>query len=192
MIPDITGNGWNATLYNNAFASKGVLTLDGTGQYAEFPKEILSNFSEFTITCWVNVPVFSPMARIWDFGEDEGNYIALIASNDFTGIPVFEARFDYEEVQRIELSQAIPQNKWVHLAVSLNEFNISIYLDSLLVASQYITFTPSNFSNATQNWLGKSQNPNDTYFNGSIADFHIHDRPLLVEQILAESQGIFW
>ena len=185
----MTGNGWDLTLHNDAFASKGVLTLDGNDQYAEFPSGILSNLTEFTIMCWVNIPQFSSMARIWNFGEDEGNFISLAASNGSTGIPVFEARIDYEEVQRIEISQSIQKDKWVHLAVTFNGSKVSIYIDAKLVASGDCSVTPSNFSNATQNWIGRSHNSSDPYLVGGIVDFHIHYRSLLVEQIATFSNG---
>ena len=186
-----TESGWSATLVNGAFAANGVLTLNGSNQFLEFPSGILSSLREYTIACWVNVAAVSYEARIWDFGEDEGNYICFKASQENSGIPAFEARMNYSDKQGISLSHAIPLNKWTHIAISFRQNQVMIYFNGTLNASGPCSIRPSDFAIASRNWIGRSKYRGDSYFTGSISDLRVFERALAAEEVLAISLGNF-
>lgn len=140
--------------------------------------------------CWVYIDKISYSAKIWDFGNDEGNYMSLSASQGSNGIPAFNARINYGEAQYISLPQAIPIRQWIHTTVAFNESHVSLYFNWKLVGSRSLTFRPSDFRKATRNWIGRSQHWIDAGFFGSIIDFYIYERALTLDQILKISKGI--
>jgi len=52
------------------------------------------------------------------------------------------------------------------------------------VGSGATTLLPKDMGVTTQNWLGRSQWPDDAFFIGSIDDFRIYSRPLSEGEVL--------
>ena len=138
--------------------------------------------------CWVNIQKITYSARIWDFGDDEGNYIFFAASLENTGIPGFEGRILSGTKERISLAQAIPLNNWIHTAVTFNKSHVSIYINWLLVASKSCEVSPASFRKATRNWIGRSQYWFHVTFVARIVDFRFYERGLTAGELLEISK----
>jgi hypothetical protein len=69
---------------------------------------------------------------------------------------------------------------WHHVAVVIDNatMNMALYLDGEVVASDSTTVLPKDLGNTTQNWLGRSEWPNDGYFGGLLDEFRIYSRAL--------------
>ena len=132
---------------------------------------------------------FRNWARIWDFGDNEGNYISLAASKDITGIPIFIARKNHGNLQAFEIPNAIPLKRWIHTAVTFSESSLSIFLNWKLVGTRTFTVSPSDFRKDTRNWIGRAQYWDDGGFFGKIIDFQVYERALSIEQIVKVSRG---
>ena len=187
----MTGHGWDLTLINGAFASKGVLMLNGNSQYAEFPSGLLLGLNAYTISCWVNISAIAYWARIWDFGRGQNNHIIFAESETTTGVPTFQARINGGKEQRISTSMVHPLNKWIHMAVSFDGAKVSIFINGKEDVSGPCSFKPADLGVTTQNWLGKSWWSADGYFTGSIADFRIYESALTADEVMKMySQGV--
>ena len=78
----------------------------------------------------------------------------------------------------------------MHVAVTLSGRVGTLYVNGVAVGTNpAMDFPPYQIGNTNQNWIGRSQFPNDPYLNGKIDDFQIYDGALNAEQIKALSEG---
>ena len=189
-VKDSTGHGWDVTLYNGAVAAYGVLTLDGNTQYAAFPSGLVSDLTEYTIMCKVNVADVYLNAIIWDFGMDSGTDIYLQASFEATDMAMFGGDLNDMNRQWFQI-ESIATNKWIHISICYKDGRVGAYIDGVQIASFNFPIIPTQFSSNPLNWIGRSIRDIFPYFFGSIADFRVYERALSAHEIQGISQGSF-
>jgi hypothetical protein len=176
---DSTGSGNDATLqagaqWGTGRKGGGALSLDGKGDHASLPADILAGASDFTISTWVFWNAASPWARVFDFGTGTGRYLTL-AQRSRSGLLRFAITVDgtYGE-QFVESTVAPPNGRWVHLAVTLSGQTATLYVDGLAAGvNTDMALTPAQVGPTPNNWIGRSQYVSDPGFNGRIDDFRI-------------------
>lgn len=172
--------GWSRSTYG------GAVSLNGKKAYVSLPAGVVSGLSDFTITTWVYLDETSRWSRIFDFGDDRGDWMCLTPDAD-DGKPRFMVAtvYNYNQ-QRIDSSADFPLKRWVHVAVSLSGSTGSLYLNGALVGSNpKIDFPPFRLGPTPRNWIGRSQFESDPYLDGKVTDFRIYDGALTPAEISA-------
>lgn len=156
--------------------------FDGTA-YAMLQNSV-ANLDEMTIAMWVNWGGSGNWQRVFDFGNDESQYMFFTPSNGS------QMRFvmnngDGEQVLTNGKKLA---TAWKHVAVTLKPLdngNVQavLYVDGENVAeSNEFTIKPSDIKPALC-YIGRSMFNSDPYFNGRLDDFRIYNYALTPEQI---------
>lgn len=159
----------------------GAIELDGAAGYAELPAGLLDGVGDFTIACFVRQKQIRSAARIFDFGTDSGNYIALMASASSQKLR-FGARFE-GGVEQVLDSVELPVDAWQHVAVTRAGTVVRVFVGGEETASRVVADLPSPLV-ATSNWLGRSHR-GDALLNAALDDFRVYDRALGPREIAA-------
>lgn len=165
-------------------ASSKALLLNGSSDYVSLPKGVMADMGDFTVSVWVNWEGGASQQRIFDFGNGDNAYAALILEPSrvrfaLTGTHDWGERCIYHY-------SALPAKQWVHVAVTLSGNTGALYINGLQKATEgNMPFAPFQMGNTPQNWLGRSQYSADPYFKGRLQDFRIYNGALNDLQIAA-------
>jgi hypothetical protein len=174
------------------------LYLDGANDHVDLPDGIISSLSAVTFEAWVNgfalngsFPIWWP--RVFDFGGG-GNYLFLAPSvyTDNLGTNTQFIRFAVSTNGIIAESPRLTARPWMldgfetHLAVTYDPVANSsqLYVNGVLADTGPARY-PLSIINDTNNWLGRSQYPGDTYFRGLFNEFRIYRTALEASDIAA-------
>jgi hypothetical protein len=177
------------TKWNEGKSGRAV-SFDGKAGHVTLPAGITAQLFDFTIAAWIRVDSEKAWARLFDFGDDRGNYLFL-SPRGGSGKPRFavSTTYGYNE-QAIDADSELPKREWAHLAVTLSGKTGTLYLNGTAVGTNpAIDFPPFQLGSTDRNWLGRSQFPNDPYLDGAIDDFRIYDGALTAVQIARLAGG---
>jgi hypothetical protein len=155
------------------------IELDGAVGYVMLPDDLLDGVSDFTIACFVQQKQERSAARIFDFGKDGSDYIALMASSSSQKLR-FGARFE-GGVEQVLDTVPLTVGAWEHVAVSRAGSVVRVYVGGVEVGSRVVPGLPETLS-TTSNWLGRSHR-GDAQLNAALDDFRIYDRALSASEI---------
>ncbi len=184
----------------------------GLAEHVSLPANVVSGLRDFTISLWIN-PAEYDRARlsdsrpnfdlstlnngtaIFDFGRPNPQYaepalarmyLTMRASND-TPVPRFAITTSGASgEQRLDAPQALPVDKWSHIAITRVGSTATLYVDGRPVASTpNMTLSPADLGETTGNWLGRCQFPqrNVSYLNAQLDEFQIFDRGLTQDEV---------
>jgi hypothetical protein len=191
------GNTMDSTINLNHSASCGTISyvtgkvgsqaiaLNGTNAFVQLPATVAS-YKEMTIATWVYWNGVTSWQRIFDFGNDQTQYMFLTPKTS-TG----QMRFAIKNggAEQILNATALPYLKWTHVAVTLNASGAHLYVNGLLVTeSNAVTISPFDFK-PILNYIGRSQFSTDPLFNGNIDDFRVYNYALSANEV-AQISGI--
>jgi hypothetical protein len=192
---DWSGNYNHGTLFNGPEwiygQVDGALQFDGINDYVDLPiGHLINTLNKSTLTIWANFtdPEGGILRPILNFGTDTTNYAYLSPRASTNGamhaaITVNETPYD------LDSTAGTLSTGWHHVAMISEPNNLSLYLDSRLVGTMTAEYTLSDLGVTTENWIGKPEWPNDSYFSGSLDDFRIYNRVLTQEEIVNVSRG---
>ncbi len=180
---DLSGNGYNATLYNAVTYSSlngGYLQLDGVGNYGTFTMAKIG--TTITVEVWAN---YSTLADIMLFGF---GYYDVYASTGGSGIIGFNTGAgDIYGVNIVNNLGVL--NQWTHFVFVMNTgsyANNKIYINGVsqtMVQIQGSNNSPNtNFNNGAGiigGWLGGGY-----LFNGYISTFRVYNKELTQAEVL--------
>ena len=180
---DLSGNGYNATLYNAVTYSSlngGYLQLDGVGNYGTFTMARIG--TTITVEVWAN---YSTLADIMLFGF---GYYDVYASTGGSGIIGFNTGAgDIYGVNIVNNLGVL--NQWTHFVFVMNTgsyVNNKIYINGVsqtMVQIQGSNNSPNtNFNNGAGiigGWLGGGY-----LFNGYISTFRVYNKELTQAEVL--------
>lgn len=154
--------------------------------FVSLPAGVVSGLSDFTISAWVNLDSSQAWSRLFDFGDDRGQYMFL-TPNRGDGMPRFEVTTVYGyNAQRIDGNTPIPTKRWVHVALTLAGHQATLYVDGVKVGENSgIDFPPFRLGATPRNWIGHSQFDADPGLAGKVDDFRIYDGALTSDEIAA-------
>ena len=198
---DSTYHGWNGTNVNSPAWTTGKLgnaiaLASSATNYVTLPTGVVSGLTDFTISCWVNLPSFANNTRIFDFGagssfsSTSGAYMFISPQySSSTGKMRFSITTSgYNNEQTILSSLALTTGTWAHVAITHSGSTGTLYLNGVLAGTNTsMTLCPSNLGNTTNNYIGRSQFSSDPYLDGSIDDFRIYTRALSASEIASMS-----
>ncbi|MFT3752835.1 MAG: RICIN domain-containing protein [Paludibacter sp.] len=170
-----TGNTQDSTLNLNHSAPFGgtsfvtgkigsqAIAMNGTNAFVQLPATV-ANSAEITIATWVYWNGITSWQRIFDFGNDQTQYMFLTPRSS-TG----QMRFCIKNggTEQILNVPVLPYVKWTHVAITLGSTGARVYVNGVLAAeSASITIRPSDFK-PVLNYIGRSQF-SDPLFNGVV------------------------
>ena len=163
----------------------GAIALNGTDAFVQLPA-VLANQEEITIASWVYWEGGAAWQRIFDFGNDQSEYMFLTPRSG-SGELRFVIKNGGEE--QILNGPALPAGEWSHLAVTLGASGAHMYVNGELVAeSEAVTISPLEFK-PVLNYIGRSQYP-DPLFNGNIDDFRVYNYALSASDIAQQAEAL--
>ncbi len=169
------------------------LQFDGRGDYVELSTgSLIGSLTNCTFAIWADSLPGGPWQRIFDFGNGTDVYMCLIPRVWFMDPMRFAITTDgvANEFQ-VTAPESIPTG-WHHVAVTINAEvgAVVLYLDGQNIASSSGSpLNPSDLGVTTNNWLGKSHDPDDGYYMGSLDDFRIYDYVLSPADIVRAMKG---
>ncbi len=164
------------------------IVLDGANSYVQLPANIAEG-GAFTFAAWVYWNGGNNWQRIFDFGNPStsqggtpSQYMFLTPSSG-SGLRFVIDSGSGEQV--LERSGALASGSWQHVAVTLSNNVVILYVNGAQVASSTsFSITPASFS-PIKNYLGKSQFAADPLFNGNLDEVEIADYAMTPAQISA-------
>lgn len=196
VITDASGNGYNATLKNQAYIDKmsdySVLNLGYDNGYLDMGDrigELICSLQDFTVSAIVCVDDFANLSSngnfIWSFSNS--NNIA----SDRNGCMFFSAKnqsfsitkTDFSEESTISVGAPMKKKTWTHVVYTQNGDNATIYMDGKVIKSGTIPINPTDIGATTNNFLGRSPYRADSYFKGVFADFRVYNEVLSQKEI---------
>jgi Concanavalin A-like lectin/glucanases superfamily len=208
---DASGNGRNGKIVttgtgapsfsNESLVGSGALFLDGKnsndGGYVEVPMSLLAMgaTTDVTFSCWVYVKVAQAWQRVFEFGSSSSDLYLFLTVQQTASVPN-SPRFaittsGITTEQRIDMTTpaSLSTNKWHHLVVVLGSgspYTGTLYIDNEVVGiNSNMTLRPSNLKYTSNNWLGRSEYPADSLYNGLLDDFRVYARALSIMEIAA-------
>ena len=184
-LEDNTSHMMHSAHYGNANYSKGkigekALQLNGTSNYLQLPTAV-AHREEMTIAMWIKWGNSgSNWQRIFDFGNNEDQYIFLTANGN-NNIMCLAAKNGGAE-QSMNIATRLTST-WRHVTITIGKDRVVAYVDGQeKAASDQITIRPSDF-NPIFNYVGRSQFASDPMFKGDIDDLRIYNYALSANEV---------
>lgn len=157
------------------------LNLQTTGDYAQLPADV-ADYEQMTVAAWINWAGGNSWQRIFDFGNSENEYMFL-TPNANNGKLRFAIKNNGDEQTLDGESMTSYRNKWVHVAVTMGDNGVTMYVDGKKVASSTaITLRPTDI-HPLLNYIGHSQFEADPDLKGCIDDVRIYNYALTADEI---------
>ena len=154
------------------------------------PAGLAKNAADFTVSVRVFLDSAATWARVFDFGSGTRRYMMLTARNGRGVVRYGISTVHGFNEEGIDGTAALATGRWVHVAVTLSDTLGTLYVDGMAVGTNaQMTLTPADLGETTQNWLGRSQFPDDPELQGRVDDLRIYSGALGPAQIAALVQG---
>ena len=138
---------------------------------------------DFTVAAWVKLDSARPGQRIFDFGSSP-NVAHVPHDPGPTGAPRFAISTSATNELRIDGTAPLPVDRWTHVAVTKSALGAQLYVNGVQVGQHTnLGLYPARLGNAPNNWIGRSQSPDDPYFQGEMDDFRIYQRGLDASEV---------
>ncbi len=169
---------YGGTSFTTSKVGANAIDLNGSNAFVQLPATV-ANQQEITIATWVYWNGGNSWQRIFDFGNDQAEYLFLTPKS---GSGLLHFGIKNGGAEQVLSASALPTGEWVHVAVSLSNTGASMYVNGEVVAeSNGITISPIDFK-PVLNYIGRSQWP-DPLLNGKIDDFKIFNYALSANEI---------
>ena len=178
---DSMGNA-NGTLQGGATITNGALMLNGANSYLALPANLVTGYSAITIEAWVTDSGSSPWARIFDFGNNNADYMFLslpAGPGNLRGACTTNGAANEQLLQWIGNRPPVGQESQIAWTTDSATHTGILYVNGTPVATNSnMSLTPASLGRTTNNWVGRSQFSNDPYFKGSISELRIYNGAL--------------
>lgn len=154
--------------------------MQGSG-YIALPYHV-ADMHSLTFTAWVYPTSDTDWQRIFDFGRNTSEYLFLTPDNGQA------MRFEIchgGTKQGVNGTQKLPLNTWSHVAVTIGDDGVRLYLNGAPEASSTdITFRPDDIR-PTLSYIGRSMFDADPLYSGAINEVAIYNYALSDDEIAA-------
>jgi hypothetical protein len=188
---DASGNGHTALMVGAVFAPGirgNAATMHGSGgEYVDLPAGIVSGLDAFSIATWVYLNTSPNWNFVFHFGSGTTTYMFL-SPNSSSGTLRYGITTGGSGQEQLVDAPALTTGSWHQVAVTQavtgKNATVTLYVDgALVVNTQGITLTPSALGTTSQDWIGRSEFPNDPYMNGQVDNFRIYSRALSASEV---------
>lgn len=166
--------------------SNEALSFRSNGSY-KMPEGVYVT-GDFTVTAWVRVFSVRAFAKVMDLiNDDRTENLELSICDEHTGKPFVAYNIFCKSVSSIE----IPLGDWHHLAGVLNGYNISLYMDGVLVGSAICPsqYLPTSLS-CTSCLVGRSNWADEDDADADYDELKIYNRALKYDEILKDMNNL--
>ncbi len=183
---DATVNLNNGSVYGEVSYVEGqmgsAVVLDGSKSFLQLSPTVAKG-KEFTFATWIYWKGGDNLQRIFDFGNGEDECMYLTVRSESRQIRFVMKKDGVEErLNAPTISSLYVQNNWGHLAVTVSEAGVRIYLNGEMVSeSTSFTLSPQDID-PVLNYIGRGQSANPL-FNGYMDDLRIYDYALSASEI---------
>lgn len=198
QIPDITGNGRNASLSGSATVRSlgefGVVQTGNTSGFVQLSSsvgQIIAALNDFTIAAYVYIDPIQNIGVhgnfIWSFANSQN-----IAA-DANGCMFFSARETryvisprhWQNEQQVSMARQFGKGEWHHVTYVQTGNNGRIFLNGVSQRNSTINMLPSALGATAHNFLFRSPYSGDALLlNSMIADFRIYNTALTATNVL--------
>lgn len=181
---DSSGNGNHAVMIGDTNYTVGpsgasAIAFDGQDDMLRLPVGV-SHLQEMTVAVWVYRQHGERWQRIFDFGNDETQFLFLTPESNQGMLRLAARNGGFE--QHLEV-RGLPENRWSHVAVSVGKDGARMYVNGKLVAEDAAwRIRPVDISGMF-NYVGKSQFPVDPTYRGRLSDLRIYNHVLPGDEI---------
>lgn len=170
--------------YIDGHDGKAVYLLATKNQYVQLPYQV-ANSKELTVAMWVNPRITTGWQRLFDFGNDTDHYMFLTPSNGNNKM-VFGIKNGGEE-QKVECQKLMP-GQWKHVAVTIGDNKVTIYVDGEQQVTANISITPADIR-PVMNYIGRSQFVADQLLTAYVDDVRIYNYSLAADDVKTIMNG---
>lgn len=158
---------------------------DGSaGTRASLAAGLVKNVADFTVAARVFLDSAATWSRVFDFGSGPRRYMMLTPRNSAGMVRYAISTVHGYNEQVIDGTASLPTGRWVHVAVTLSGTVGTLYIDGAVAGTNtQMTLAPFDLGETTQNWLGRSQFPNDPDLQGRVDDFRLYSGALGIAEI---------
>ena len=157
---------------------KALRLIGSRKQHVRLPVEVASS-EELTFCAWVNLRSSALRQHIFDFGNDEAHCMYLTPNNG-SGMQFVYRNGD--ETTTVDCGLHLPFIEWKHVAVTIGDGIVDVYVDGAEVASAKASVRP-DLLRPVLNYLGRSQSEDEPYFTGYLDDVRIYNYRLTADKI---------
>jgi fibronectin type 3 domain-containing protein len=187
LATDSSRNANDATLVNGPLWTPGGLDgavdLDGVDDHLALPAGQANYTNGMTFSVWAYPVTAGNFARFFDFGNGAGIdniYLSRDSTNSGLRFKVFNGT---NGGNALVVTNVIALNQWQQFAVTVdNAGNAKLYKNGLQIGSG-TTLAPLNVIR-TNNFIGRSNWPNNDNFDGALDDLRVYNRVLSPAEIL--------
>jgi hypothetical protein len=178
------GAAYGTASYTTGKTGSGAILLNGSSSFVQLPSGIAGS-NEISIATWVYWLGSSAGQRIFDFGNDENEYLYLTPKSSSGNLRFGIKNKDAEQGLN---APVLPSRTWTHVAVTIGSQGTTIYVDGKMVAeSGSVTISPADFK-PILNYIGRSR-LSDPLFMGFIDDFRVYNYALLPDEVAKLASG---
>jgi hypothetical protein len=197
-ILDSSGNNNHGTILGDVQYVDGfdgdALQFDGRDDYVELPiGSVISSLTSSSFLLWVDSRPGGSFARAFDFNNGQDVFMCLGPRWWFMDDMYFAITTDGAANQFLVQPTGFDiETGWHHIAVTIDADTdtMILYYDGLeLARTEGAAITPSDLGETSNNWLGRSHDPDDSYYLGSMDDFRIYNNALSEEEIARAMKG---
>ena len=183
-LDDQTENGMSVAAANDPVYGdshrEGVQGLRFTSnQYLQLPTDIVQG-DEMTVALWVRAQGTSSWQRIFAFGHDSNNYVALTPYNGSR--MQLSVKSDGVD-QTLDCPTRLFTSSWKHVVVTIAPGRTAIYVDGSEVASTSAITNSLSDIRPVINYIGRSHNNSNPFFTGYMADVRIYNHALGADDV---------
>jgi hypothetical protein len=148
------------------------------------PSGLAKNVADFTVSVRVFLDSAATWSRVFDFGSGTRRYMMLTPRSSAGTVRYAISTVHGYNEQVINGNAVLPTGRWVHMAVTLSGGLGTLYVDGVIAGvNSQMTLAPFDLGETTQNWLGRSQFPNDPDLQGRVEDFRIYSGAFTAAEI---------
>ena len=160
--------------------------------YLFAPEGFLDGFDDqITVSMWIKPSAFTVWARLFDFGQGD-SYFTMhlwpVGDGGRVSVMYTVAGFDGKVAAYTETQTLMPDT-WHHVATTIENKIMSLYVDGVFIASVEIPESLKVFEGSLDNMFGKSRYAHDPLYEGLMDEIRIYKRALNAAEIAALAGG---
>lgn len=155
------------------------VAFNGDSSHVQLPDGLFKDLGDFTITLWVYANQLRRGTCLLYVGQDNLAFMRLVPMGDNFMFGICASGWDDQQV--VGAPGALPTQRWVHVALSLQGTTARLYQDGELVGTQEsMLLSPRQLGDQIR-LLGWS--PVNSAFNGRMQDFRVYSGALSAADI---------